>query len=208
MENTQPLKATIRENLGKGPARRLRVAGKLPGVVYGKDFASTNVAVEPKALLTLLRGEFGLNSIFKLEIEGVESAPVVRVIKYQRDPIKRNIKHVDFEVLHEEKVLMAKVPLRLEGLAKGIAAGGTLRQIRHTITIKATPGSIPRELVGRIDDLAIGDMLRISDISVPEGVEIYFQDNFSVATVFVPRGIEAEASEEGEEGEEGEEEGE
>ena len=199
MENTQPLKATIRENLGKGPARRLRVAGKLPGVVYGKDFASTNVAVEPKALLTLLRGEYGLNSIFKLEIEGVESAPTVRVVTYQRDPIKRSIKHVDFEVLNEDKVLTTKVPLRLDGIAKGVAAGGTLRQIRHTLAIKAKPANIPKELVGGIDGLAIGDMLRISDIAAPDGVELSFQDNFSVATVFVPRGIEADTSDEDEE---------
>jgi large subunit ribosomal protein L25 len=114
MENTQPLKATIRENLGKGPARRLRVAGRLPGVVYGKDFASTNVSVEPKALLNRLRGDYGLNSIFKLEIEGHDASPVVRVINYQRDPVRRSIKHVDFEVLNAESLLTTKVPLKLE----------------------------------------------------------------------------------------------
>jgi large subunit ribosomal protein L25 len=200
MENTQPLKATIRENLGKGPARRLRVAGRLPGVVYGKDFASTNVSVEPKALLNRLRGDYGLNSIFNLEIEGHDASPVVRVINYQRDPVRRSIKHVDFEVLNAESLLTTKVPLKLEGRPTGVAAGGTLRQIRHTIAITAKPSDIPTNLVANIDELGIGDMIRIADIDPPEGVEIVYNDNFSVATVFIPRGAEVEASEDGEDG--------
>ena len=181
------------------------MSGLLPGVVYGNGFESVSIAVEPKPLLQNLRGDYGLNAIFRLEIEGHDQAPVVRVVDYQRDPVRRNLKHVDFEVLSEDKVISVKVPLILNGVPVGVSVGGKLRQIRHEIAITAKGGDIPKNLAADVSELNIGDNLGVSQLDAPEGVSLVFDDNYSIATVFVPRGVVEEDSSEEMDEEEGEE---
>ncbi|MEO1266916.1 MAG: hypothetical protein AAFX99_02395 [Myxococcota bacterium] len=89
MENAESLKVAVREGLGKGFARRLRQQGMIPGVCYGPNQEPMHVAVDPKELRERLTGKYGVNAIFKLEVDGVDTAPTVRVSQYQKDPVTR-----------------------------------------------------------------------------------------------------------------------
>lgn len=196
MENAEPLKAQLREGTGKGFARRLRAEGMLPGVCYGAGGEATSVTVDPKELLARLTGDYGRNAIFRLEIEGREDAPVVRVNEYQRHPVKRTMVHVDFEVLTPTKQISTSVPLILEGKPRGVANGGVLRQARHALNIVACPADMPTSIKVDVSDLRIGAVRRVKEITAPEGVEVRYDSNFTVAGVFLPRGIKATDDEE------------
>lgn len=199
MENAEPLKAQLRTELGKGATGRLRRQGMLPGVVYGGGNAAVSVQVEPRELLARIKGNFGLNAIFKLDIDGYDAAPVVRVNEYQRDPVRRELTHVDFEVLDADKSITVEVPLVLEGRAVGVSDGGLLRQIRRSLKITTTPKHMPENLTVDVTDLKVGMMRRVLEVQVPEGVEVIYDVNFSVATVVLPRGVKASEEEEADE---------
>jgi large subunit ribosomal protein L25 len=208
MENTQPLDAGLRTELGKGPNRRLRASGMIPAVVYGRGQETIHLKVDPTTLGERLGGEYGKNAVFKLNIEGSDASPVVRVLEIQRDPVKRFLKHVDFQSLRPDQQIIAQIPLELTGIAKGIKAGGHLRQIRWTVKGTVVASNMPRALTMDISDLGVGDMARVADIDLPEGLELLYSDNYAVASVRVARGLVVVEDEEGEEGEEGEEEAE
>ncbi len=201
MENAEPLKATMRNDseMGKGFARRLRMSGQIPAVCYGAGKPPYHVAVDPKDVVERLTGQFGKNAIFKLNIEGQAQAPVVRVSEYQRDPVKRNILHVDFGIIDPEKPIKITVPLRLEGRPVGVAAGGRLRQVRRELNIIARPSDIPAELVLDVSDVKIGEFVKVSKVAPPDGVKTVYDQDFAVAAVFLPRGMEEDTTEEEEE---------
>mgnify|MGYP000386231887 CR=1 FL=1 len=196
MENAQPLNVKLRTELGKGANRRLRAQGLLPAVCYGSGSEATALSVDPKELMELLSGDYGFNAVFKLNVENSDMAPVVRVNEYQRDPVRRELTHVDFQILSEDKVVTVTVPLRLTGRPQGTTVGGKLRQIRHSLKIKARPAAIPSELVLDVTELKVNAYSRVTEIPLPEGVEVIYDTNFSVATVFLPRGVKAAEEEE------------
>lgn len=196
MENAQPLNVKLRTELGKGANRRLRAQGLLPAVCYGSGSEATALSVDPKELMELLSGDYGFNAVFKLNVENSDMAPVVRVNEYQRDPVRRELTHVDFQILSEDKVVTVTVPLRLTGRPQGTTVGGKLRQIRHSLKIKARPAAIPSELVLDVTELKVNGYSRVTEIPLPEGVEVIYDTNFSVATVFLPRGVKAVEEEE------------
>lgn len=191
MENTETLKVKVRDAGGKGPARRLRMAGLIPGVCYGKNFESLMLEVDPKELAKRLTGPFGLNALFKLDIDGYEGEPVVRVSEYQRDPIKRTLHHVDFHAVDPSMEVTTKVPLKLVGRPVGVAAGGTLKQIRYDIKVRGPVAAIPTHVTADVSKMDIGEMTRVSSVVVPEGITAIYDDDFGVATVFLTRSAKA-----------------
>lgn len=186
MENAAPLKAAVRTDFGKGPSRRLRQSGQIPAVCYG-DNESVHLIVDPSELVDRLKGNFGLNAIFKLEVEG-GTDKVVRVVDFQRDPVRREFTHVDFSVIDPEREIEVKVPIVLTGKAAGVAAGGKFRQVRRDVKIRAKAPSIPANLELDVTTLGGGDVKRVKEIVVPDGVELIFDQNFAVASVSKPRG--------------------
>jgi large subunit ribosomal protein L25 len=191
MENTETLKVKVREAGGKGPARRLRMAGQIPGVCYGKNFESLMLEVDPKELAKRLTGAYGLNALFKLDIEGHDASPVVRVSEYQRDPVKRTLQHVDFHAVEGDMEVITKVPLKLEGRPVGVAAGGTLKQVRYDIKVRGPVASIPTHVTVAVGNLNIGEMARVSSVQLPEGITAIYDDDFGVASVFLTRSAKA-----------------
>jgi large subunit ribosomal protein L25 len=186
MENASPLKVDLRTELGKGPARRLRVAGKVPGVCYGKDRAPAHVAFDPKEFVALLTGPYGRNAVFQLDMG--DSTEIVRVSHYQRDPLKRVVTHADFAVLDPELPIVCEVPLKLTGKPVGVAAGGKLRQVTHKVKISVKPADIPVSIDFDVTELDLGAVAKISAVTLPEGVALYSEGDYGVAQVFMPRG--------------------
>ena len=120
----QTLELEPRETAGKGGARQLRMAGRLPGIVYGHGVEPTPVSVQPKALQRALATEFGRNQLLELKLEGREDVAIVKEL--QVDPIDRHPVHVDFYSVDLTKPISVNIPLHATGRSKGVLAGGQL----------------------------------------------------------------------------------
>src|SRR5437867_12025 len=111
--------AVPRKETGKGAVRRLRSAGQVPAVAYGKDLASTMLSVTPKDILTVLKSERGQNTVLKMQVEGMKEL-LVMIKEYTFHPVTRSLEHVDFVEVKLDKPVDVDVPLIAHGKAKGV----------------------------------------------------------------------------------------
>jgi len=170
MQQTQ-MKIETRISTGKGISRRLRAAGRIPGVVYGRGMEPVPVSVEPKALNNAIAGEGGLNNLITLESGGDLDKVVVIVADLQRNVLKRNIEHVDLHRVNMNEKVRINVPVNLLGVAAGVKEGGLLDFAHHSLHIECLPGQIPDQIEINIADLKIGHSIHVSEISFPAGVK-------------------------------------
>lgn len=161
-----------RTERGKNAARRLRVKGLIPAVVYGGKGDSVAVAVDPKVLHKVLRSETGRNTILKLDL-GAEGKTAAILKQWQVDPVKENFLHADFYRIAMDVALRVNVPVAVKGEARGVKVdGGILELIMRTIEVECLPGDIPERIEIDVTDLGINDALRISDVLVNPKVKI------------------------------------
>lgn len=163
------LVATKRETRGKNEARRMRVAGHIPAVVYGGSVKeSVPVSVDPKETLRILHSDSGVNTLIDLELAGGDSGQVL-VKDFQLDPVSSELLHVDFYRLAMGKVITVTVPVTLIGEAMGVKQqGGLLDFVNREIQIECMPSEIPENVKVDVQELSIGDGVRVRD--VVEGV--------------------------------------
>jgi large subunit ribosomal protein L25 len=198
------LAAELRPEKGSRPAGRLRREGRLPGVVYGLGEESVSVTVNAHQLGTILSSKSGANTLITLQLDGQEQLALARQI--QRDAVKGSLVHVDFIRVRADQTIQAEVRIDLQGEAEGLNQGGMLEQMMHTLTVEGKPGQLPNEIVHDVSALELGDQLHVRDLVVPAGIVVVTDTEELIATISMPRGLEAEeeAAAEGEEGEEGE----
>lgn len=170
MQQTQ-MKIEIRTGTGKGISRRLRVAGRIPGVVYGRGMEPVPVALEPKALSAAIAGEGGINNLITLQCSGELDQAVVIVADIQRDALKGTTEHVDLHRINMSEKVRVAVPVTLKGTPAGVKAGGMLDFSHHTLNVECLPGQIPEQLEIDITDLKVGHYIHVSEIAFPEGVK-------------------------------------
>ena len=163
------LVATKRETRGKNEARRLRVSGHIPAVIYGGTAKeSVSVSVDPKKLLQILYSDSGVNTLIDLELAGGDSSQVL-VKDFQLDPVSTELLHVDFYRLAMDKAITVLVPVTLIGEAIGVKQeGGLLDFVNREIQIECMPTEIPETVKVDVGELSIGDGVRVRD--VVEGV--------------------------------------
>ncbi len=200
-----------REKTGKGVARQLRRQGLIPGVVYGRDREPQALTVDPNDL----KGKLYSNAIIDLDIDGEEETVMIK--DFQKDVIKEEIIHVDFQHISMDETISITVPIKLVGDAPGVREGGVLQQLMREVDIEVLPTNIPDEIELDIDELTLSDSLEVGDLDVPEEVNVLNSPDDVIVTVVAPsEEIEEEEEEELEEefiepeviGEEEEEEGE
>ena len=163
------LKATTGRELGTGPSKRLRVEGKVPGVVYGLDADPIPVTVEWRPLREALITEAGLNVLIDLDIDGDVALTIVKEL--QRHPIRGNVLHIDFLRVSADAEITVDVPIVLDGEAKAVESdNGVIDQVLTSLAISAKPADIPNELTVDISGLTIGDAIRVGDLTLPAGV--------------------------------------
>src|SRR5580658_3909881 len=156
--------AEPRSSRGKNEARRLRVSGQTPGVLYGAGGESVPVAVSPKEVNKILHSKTGYNTIFNLSVTGGETVPVM-VVDWQHDPVKENLLHVDLKRIDLTLRLRVKVPVHTSGEPKGVKLQGGLHElITREIEIECLPDDIPEQFVLDATELSIGENLRASQI--------------------------------------------
>ena len=201
MEIEVTLNAEPRTETGSGVARRFRRDGFVPAVLYGQGQAARSLVVNHKELKTALYDHAGALSLFnlKIESEGQVEEKTVTLKDHQIDPIKRIILHADFLEVDINQPLELEVALVLVGKPEGVERGGILQQIRRELTVSALPKFLPDQIDVDVSGLNLGDSVHVADIPVPEGVEIVYDVNYTVATLMVPRAMKAEGEEEEEE---------
>jgi large subunit ribosomal protein L25 len=158
------LVAEARTTRGKNEARRLRVAGSTPGVVYGSTGGSVAVAVDPKEVKRILHSKTGHNTIFDLAIKGGETTPVM-IVDWLNDPVKNNLLHVDLKRIDLTVRIRVKVPVHTLGDPVGVKIQGGLHEvITREIEIECLPDEIPEEYTVDVTQLSIGQSIRAVDI--------------------------------------------
>ena len=182
--------AEARESRGKNEARRVRVSGRIPAVIYGAFQDPRAVSLNPKDILRIIHSKTGHNSIFDIEIAGVEKTPVI-VAEEQYHPVKGTLMHIDLKRIDLTRKLRVAVPVHVTGDAKGVKQqGGVLDVVTKTIEIECIPDDIPNQFDVDVTELMIGTNIRVSDLPVKEGVRVLTAPEAVIAHVV---GIREEA---------------
>ena len=164
--------AQPRASRGKNEARRTRVAGMIPAVVYGAFKDPQAVSVNPKDILKIIRGKSGHNAIFDVEIAGVERTPVI-VADEQYDPVKDTLIHIDLKRIDLTRKLRVSIPIHTIGEPKGVKQqGGVLDVVTRSVEIECIPDDIPNQFDVDVTELMIGSNIRVSELPVAPGVRI------------------------------------
>ncbi len=195
----QSIAVEIRNETGKGVGRRLRSEGRVPAVLYGHGKASVSLTVDAGALEHLLKtSDAGLNTLIDLDGAAEVKGRVVLVKELQRHPVARTLVHADFFEIDTKEQIHVSVPIRLIGSAAGVKLGGIMEHTMRDIELACLPTAIPDSIEVDISEFEIGDVLHVSDLSLPDGVELVVDPALPVAHVALPKIEEVEAVEEAE----------
>jgi large subunit ribosomal protein L25 len=205
------LKTKIRTTTGNGPARRLRVSGQIPAVLYGPKTEPVLLSVDKSDLELLFKkggiGQVVLNLVVQKNGETLTMPAMIKEL--QTHPVSRNFIHIDFYEIRMDQKITAKIPVVTTGKAKGVELGGMLQIIRRELEVECLPLAVPGSIEIDISDLDIGDSIHVRDIKLEGEIEFLEEDDYTVVTVLSPKleeepEEEEEAEEEGAEKEEGE----
>jgi len=169
----------------KNHARRVRVEGKIPAVVYGAGMDAVAVAVDPRVVTRILHSEAGHNTIFDLNVEG---APLVKamIVDWQHEPIKGKLLHIDFKRIAMDKAMRVSVPVQLTGVAAGVkTAGGILDQVLREVEIECLPADIPDHIDIDVSGLELHGAIHISDLPHSGSIKYLGDENALIAHVTI-----------------------
>ena len=205
------LKTKIRTTTGNGPARRLRISGQIPAVLYGPKTDPVLLSVDKIDLEQVFKkggiGQVILNLVIQQNGETTTRPAMIKEL--QTHPLSRNFIHIDFYEIKMDQKITAKIPVVTTGMAKGVEAGGILQIIRRELEVECLPLAVPESIEIDISDLDIGDSIHLGQIHVEGEIEFLEEDDYTVVTVSSPKmEEEPEEEEEAEEEEAEKEEGE
>jgi large subunit ribosomal protein L25 len=182
------LAAEGRTGTGKGEARRLRLAGKVPAVAYGKDLASTLVSVSPKDVLAILQSDRGQNAVIEMDVGAADKRDklLVMIRDYSYHPVHRGLEHVDFVQVKLDRPVHVDVPLVYTGKPVGVVAGGVIRQVYRTVPVSCLPDRIPLKLEIDISHLALGEHVSTQDLKLGAGVTARLPAEQTLISIVAP----------------------
>ena len=158
------LEAVSRNVFGRNEAGRLRRSGNIPAVLYGEAKQAESIAVDPKALMRILRSDSGVNTLIALKVDGGGDVRVL-VKEYQVDPVEHKLLHADFYRVAMDKVLRVTVPIHLTGEAKGVKAQGAIVDfVNRDLDIEVLPADIPEHVTVDITEMMLHDGVRVRDL--------------------------------------------
>ncbi len=184
--NTEAVVATVREGkFNKNAARRVRVTGKIPAVVYGAGQDAVAVTVDPRAITRILHSDAGHNTIFDLNVEG---SPVVKamIVDWQHEPIKGKLLHIDLKRIAMDKTMRVSVPIQLTGVPVGVKSqGGILEHVMREVEIECLPGDIPGHLDVDVSGLELHGVIYVSDLPHSGSIKFLGEEDATVAHVTI-----------------------
>ncbi len=180
------LTVTPREGVGKSVARRLRRSGKTPGILYGGP-TPINIAVDPREVFRIIHGHEGSTQLLRVTFAGSKDSRMVILRDLQLDPVSENLVHVDLQEVNMDKPIQVTVALRHVGEPVGVRdTQGILEMVLREVQVSCLPANIPEDIKADVSNLAIGDVLTVADLAVPEGVRVLTDRAQAVATVAPP----------------------
>jgi large subunit ribosomal protein L25 len=191
------LAAENRADAGKGAARRLRAAGRIPAVLYGHGTKPKSLSIDARELSHALRTDAGANVLLELQVGRTKHLALAKEI--QRHPVRGTFTHIDFILVRRGEKVHVAVPVHLVGEAPGVREGGIADQDLYQVDVEAEVTAVPDAVEADVSGLRIGDVLRVADLKAPAGSTILEDPEASVVSV-VPPAVEP-APEEAEEAE-------
>ncbi len=201
----QKLKAERRDGAGKGVARKVRAAGRIPAVVYGHGAPPVHVSVDSKDLFHVLHTDAGANVLIDLWIDADRVLAMPREI--QRDHIRGRFLHVDFLRIARDEKIAVEVPIHLVGESHGVKEGGVIEHHLWTLHVECFPQDVPSAIEANIAALGINDSLRVSELTVSDRLTVLTSLEETVVSIVTPQILKVEevapeeAAEEAAEGE-------
>jgi large subunit ribosomal protein L25 len=187
--DTVTLVAEPREKTGKEICKKLRAAGRVPGVVYGLGVDSVSVTVDERVFGDILRASAG-TTLLSLELGGESQAVMVQEV--QRHPISLRALCIDFKRIDMSKPVTVSVPVRLEGEPEAMGSGDVLQHILYEVVLEAMPASVPDEIVCDITGLIAGQAITVGDLPVPAGASFITDPHDPVVALTLARGASAD----------------
>jgi large subunit ribosomal protein L25 len=183
--------AEPRGERGKNEARRLRVSGRIPAVVYGAAEGATPISIDPREIDKILYSDTGHNTIFNIEVAGLGACPAM-IVDWQHDPIRDSLLHVDLKRIDLSRQITVKVPVHPEGEPRGVKQQGGLFEVVHReVEIECLPANIPPHIAVDVTPLMMGQNLRASDLPLGEGIALKSSGDLVICHVVALRVTEA-----------------
>ena len=174
------VQAEARTDFGKGAARKIRAAGRVPAVIYRAGEEAAHLTVDPNELQLLYRRSGNPNLIVSLDVGGTKHVCVLK--DAQKHPVSRDLLHVDFYEVNEKEEIAVEVLVRSTGKAAGEVFGGRISFLRRTVRLAAKPADIPSEVTIDVTKLNVGDFVRAGDLELPNGVSIAIDPRTNLLT--------------------------
>jgi large subunit ribosomal protein L25 len=198
MNDTMIIKAQSRNTTGKNTAYRLRSKGLIPAVLYGHNFSPIPLSInvlELNAILQPTGHGTGEHVLHKISIEDRADIPVKEIMikELQRDPLTQKILHVDLYTVRMDEKIIVPVRLNVVGKAPGVQKGGILQLILREIEVKCFPADIPSSFDIDVSTLEIGQSLHVSDLVIPQNIEIHEDSGAPIVSVIAPTVVKEEA---------------
>lgn len=203
MSDSIELKASVRDRVGKGSARKLRREGLVPAVIYGDKKPPLPVAIPYKQAFTRLHAGGFMTSVFTLDIDGEKHRVIPK--DYQLSPVRDFLEHVDFLRVSKNTTVTVDIPVVFlnEEICPGLKSGGALNIVRYTVEVNCRADAIPENFEVDLAAVEMGESVHISAVTLPDGVEPTIRDrDFTIATIASPAGVSEEVEGEEAEGEE------
>jgi len=190
------LSAEARTETGKGAARKLRAAGRVPAVVYGHAREPQSLSLVTRELEKLLSQIATGSTVVELALGSATTKTLIREV--QRHPFKKQILHVDFQELVAGEKVSVEIPLVFVGVPEGVRlSGAILEQILHSIEVLVDPSNIPNHIDVDVTNLAMGHSLHVRELTLPAGLEVLSEEDATVCAVAAPRAAVEETPAEG-----------
>ncbi len=181
-----------RTSFGKGSARKLRAAGKIPAIVYRGGADANHISINPDELERVFRKTENRNTLVSINTAGADHICLVKEV--QRHPLSQAIVHVDFFEVDASEDVRVKVNVEAVGTAVGVRMGGRLRTLRRTVDVVCKPKDIPNRIEADVSAVEIGRFYKLSNVTAPEGTSFPYPYDFNLFTVVGKRVVEAEAA--------------
>jgi large subunit ribosomal protein L25 len=190
------LSAEARTETGKGVARKLRAAGRVPAVIYGHAREAQALSLPTRELEKLLSSISTGSTVVELSVGSATTKTLIREV--QRHPFKKQILHVDFQELVAGEKVSVEIPLVFVGTPEGVRlSGALLEQILHSIEVLVDPANIPNHIDVDVTNLAMGHSLHVRELTLPAGLEVLSEEDATVCAVAAPRAAVEETPAEG-----------
>ncbi|HVZ78179.1 MAG TPA: 50S ribosomal protein L25/general stress protein Ctc [Gemmatimonadaceae bacterium] len=180
------LSASLRQDTGKGVARKLRQSGQLPAVIYGHGRQPQGLSLNTREVERLFERIATASTVIELDISGTTARTLIREI--QRHPFRKQILHIDFQELVAGEKVTVEVPLVFVGTPEGVrTGGGILDQVMHAVSIEVDPSDIPNHINVDVSGLTIGHGIHVRDLVLPAGVEVLDDADATICVVSAPK---------------------